>query len=536
MIGSSIIAMALREDSELVAESLSGDRDAFAQIVSRYQNLICSVAFSATGNLSQSEDLAQETFVAAWKHLGELREPEKLRAWLCGITRNVISNWRRKEIREPSHEAESLEEISSSRSSGPLPTDSAISNEELEILWRSLAKIPEVYREPLVLFYREHQSVETVAVNLDLSEDAVKQRLSRGRKLLQEQVLAFVEGALSRTSPDSGFTLGVLAALPAITLSANAAVVGVTTVKNGAGAKAAGAIGFYSAFLAPLMVIFGNYIGYRMSLAEARSEEERRYVKLFHMWASALAATLSILIVVLFAWMQKGQSGGWRMVADPFVIFFIIYLLTFISLVILTGRRRHAYYSRVLADEYGGVFPKPIWEYRSKASLLGLPLVHVRVGDRFDFLRKPVKAWIAAGHYSVGGLFAMGGVAVAPFSVGALAIGLVPFGGFSLGVMPIGAMALGIWAFGGMAIGWQASGFGALAWNTAGGNFTAAHDFAVGNFAHATNANNDVARQFIVASPFFNCIRVIRQYWVWLNLLWIVPLFLQWRVIARRKS
>ena len=79
-------------DAELVVESLSGNRDAFGQIVSRYQSLVCSLAYSATGSLGQSEDLAQETFVAAWKQLADLREPEKLRAWLCGIARNLIHN------------------------------------------------------------------------------------------------------------------------------------------------------------------------------------------------------------------------------------------------------------------------------------------------------------------------------------------------------------------------------------------------------------------------------------------------------------
>src|SRR5450432_1062442 len=101
-------------DSELVHESLTGNRDAFGQIVARYQSLVCSLAFSATGSLSQSEDLAQETFVTAWKQLAGLREPEKLRAWLCGIARNIINNFLRKQGREPSHQAESLEEISES--------------------------------------------------------------------------------------------------------------------------------------------------------------------------------------------------------------------------------------------------------------------------------------------------------------------------------------------------------------------------------------------------------------------------------------
>ena len=93
-----------------------------------------------------------------------------------------------------------------------LPSDQAISREEEAILWRSLERIPEIYREPLILFYREHQSIESVAAALELSEDAVKQRLSRGRKLLQEEVQAFVENTLRRTAPGEAFSGAVLAA------------------------------------------------------------------------------------------------------------------------------------------------------------------------------------------------------------------------------------------------------------------------------------------------------------------------------------
>jgi RNA polymerase sigma factor (sigma-70 family) len=180
MMTTRMISVTEQNDVELVAGSLSGNRDAFGQIVSRYQSLVCSLAFSATGSLGQSEDLAQETFVTAWKQLAGLREPEKLRSWLCGIARNLINNSLRKQGREPSHRAESLEEISDSHSPEPQPAEQAISNEELAILWRSLERIPEIYREPLVLFYREHQSVVAVAQSLEMSEDAVKQRLSRG--------------------------------------------------------------------------------------------------------------------------------------------------------------------------------------------------------------------------------------------------------------------------------------------------------------------------------------------------------------------
>jgi len=65
-------------DAELVSESLLGNRAAFGRTVARYQSLICSLAYSATGCLGQSEDLAKETILAAWKHLSQLREPGSL--------------------------------------------------------------------------------------------------------------------------------------------------------------------------------------------------------------------------------------------------------------------------------------------------------------------------------------------------------------------------------------------------------------------------------------------------------------------------
>src|SRR5204863_5431348 len=236
-------------DSKLVTESLAGDRDAFGWIVARYQSLLCSLAYSATGSLSQSEDLAQETLVTAWKQLADLREPEKLRSWLCRISRNLTYDAMRRQGREPIHKAEPLEKIQESPAPEPLPSDYTISREEEAILWRSIERIPENYRQPLVLFYREHQSVENVAAALDLSEDAVKQRLSRGRKLLHEQVLAFVERTLERTGPGKAFTIGVLAALPAFTISAKAAAVGAAAAKTGTTAKVAATSGLFSAML-----------------------------------------------------------------------------------------------------------------------------------------------------------------------------------------------------------------------------------------------------------------------------------------------
>jgi len=303
--------MILVSDTDLVSEALSGNRDAFGQIVSRYQNLICSVAYSATGSLATSEDLAQETFITAWKQLAGLREPEKLRAWLCGIARNLINNSLRKQSREPSHRAESLEDIVESHSPEPLPVEQTISNEEAAILWRSLEKIPEIYRESLVLFYREHQSIETVAQNLDLSEDAVKQRLSRGRKLLHEQVLAFVEGALGKTSPGKTFTLGVLAALPMTATSAKAATVGSAVAMGGVSAKTAAALGTAPGWFG--MVFF--YSAIKAQIEDTKSPRERQFM-VRRLWLSVAAM---VVMAALLVGIRALDKTSYPFVHDPFV-------------------------------------------------------------------------------------------------------------------------------------------------------------------------------------------------------------------------
>ncbi|HIJ66190.1 MAG TPA: sigma-70 family RNA polymerase sigma factor [Candidatus Hydrogenedentes bacterium] len=97
---------------------------------------------------------------------------------------------------------------------GLTPREAAMNKEEETVLWRALEQVPEAYRVPLILYYREGQSVERVGHALGLSADAVRQRLSRGRRMLKREVAGFVEQSLERTRPGKDFTLGVLAVLP----------------------------------------------------------------------------------------------------------------------------------------------------------------------------------------------------------------------------------------------------------------------------------------------------------------------------------
>lgn len=522
------------EDANLVSETLSGDPEAFGRIVARYQSLICSLAYSATGSLSHSEDLAQETFLAAWSQLRQLREPGRLRSWLCGIARNKINNYLRREGREPLREATALDAAAESRSPEPLPVDHTISREEEHILWRALERIPANYREPLVLFYRENQSVEAVAEQLELSPDSVHQRLSRGRKLLAEEVAAFVEGALARTNPGRTFTVGVLAALPlTMATSSKAAVLGAAAVQGSVTAKAAGGLGILSTVLGPFLGFLGPWIQYRMMLDAAQTDAERieikRYFRQLTQLVLAFGACLALLLL----------TGGVLIAFAPAwfalnVIVLVVIFLGVASHFIRQFKRNFAIFRAQRAALGCDSSAGPGWEYRSRTEWLGFPLVHIRLGHATGTSKPaPVEAWFAVGDIAYGLLFAFGGIAIAPVSIGGLAIGLTAWGGLALGALAAGGLAMGGWAFGGLALGWQAFGGCVLGWNAAMGGLAVARDYALGGIAHAANANNELAENVLHGNVFFKSMVVLARHFVWLNLLWILPLLVWWRKTTR---
>ncbi len=208
---------ALNHESE---PPLTDRLDNYGCIVERYQSVVWAVAYAGCGDAATSDDVTQETFLAAWKQQADLRDVRKIRGYLVGIARNLALKALRNGGREVLDER--LPECSSDE---PGPLDAALLREQLAQAHHALAMIPSASLEPFVLFYVEGQSVARVAAELDLSQSVVKQRLYRARESLKEGVAAQLAESLIESRPGKAFGLATMALISGYAMPATAAAV-----------------------------------------------------------------------------------------------------------------------------------------------------------------------------------------------------------------------------------------------------------------------------------------------------------------------
>jgi len=494
-------------DSSLVMYSLGGDRDAFCQIVTRYQNLLCSLAYSSIGDIKHSEDIAQEVFVEAWKKLDNLHEPEKLKAWLCGILRFKVSRHRRKEAKQPVKNAEEIDEKKLAESEELSLEGSVLQSSELEqtaieqqqhaLLRKVLDEIDITYREPLILFYREQQSIDRVATELDLTKDTVKQRLSRGRKLLKSAMSSLVEDGLKNSKPGVAFTAAVMTTISSISPPVKAAAFGAGAVKTSSIFKLAAVI----TFIASISGLISSYFGLKTGLAQSRTKREKRLtikvVTLFMSFAGIFVAGMFILKQLAIN--NTGNVGIFTILSQLLVLTFVVSYFMLVSRMFAAVRDLRAqeriFEPQAFLNEVDHKDSKKR-EYKSQFTLFGVPLIHIQFGMQ-EITDKPAYGWIAGGSYAKGLLFAWGGVAIAPISVGIISFGIITIGAVGIGLFSAGTVAIGFIAFGSSAVAYKAyAAFSSLGWESAySSGFSIAYEAAIGPFSYAQQVNNEQAAE-----------------------------------------
>ncbi len=172
-----------RSDAELVILARSGDRDAFGELVRRYQRAAYAVALSVTGKPQDAEDAAQEAFLVALQRLDDCRNPARFAGWLLAIVRNRARNLIRRESLRAGEQIPV-----SARTSDPGPDKMADISALRGRLKEALSTLSELQREIVLLHDLEGWKHDEIAARLEMPSGTIRSHLHFARKALRAEL------------------------------------------------------------------------------------------------------------------------------------------------------------------------------------------------------------------------------------------------------------------------------------------------------------------------------------------------------------
>jgi RNA polymerase sigma-70 factor, ECF subfamily len=200
----------MMSDEELVARSRGGDLDSFNQLVLRWERPIYALAYRVIGREEDARDVAQETFLRAFRALSGFKGQAKFSSWLYRITLNLCRDWVRKERRTPiaqTPEGVDLVELAGEGTSESI--EDLVSRKQLsEAVAKAMALLPEEQRTAIILKEYHGLTFQEIADLLDCPLSTVKTRLYQGLTVLRrhlqqgsvEPVFSRLDGAFESRS------------------------------------------------------------------------------------------------------------------------------------------------------------------------------------------------------------------------------------------------------------------------------------------------------------------------------------------------
>jgi RNA polymerase sigma-70 factor (ECF subfamily) len=173
------------DDARLARDLLAGSPEAFDRFVARFRPKIFQYSWLMCGDREDAEEVAQETLLRVFESLDQLRDPERVRAWVFRIARNACLMKRRKSIYAPACELP-LDDVHADGE--PLPDRQVLQGELNAALQEAIAALPDIYRAVIILRDMEELSTEETAQLLVVPADVVKTRLHRAREALRQKM------------------------------------------------------------------------------------------------------------------------------------------------------------------------------------------------------------------------------------------------------------------------------------------------------------------------------------------------------------
>ena len=184
--------MEREDDVQLIHAVLAGDDSAFNILVEKHQKSVHALAWRKIGDFHYAEEITQDAFLRAYQKLSTLKNPSQFLRWLYVIANRLCLNWLRKH--KPAKQLQSLEdtpmeEVAKSAYARYVleQRETEATEHRFEIVKKLLEKLPEGERTVVTLHYLGEMTTSEISKFLGVSVEAIKLRLYRARKRLQEE-------------------------------------------------------------------------------------------------------------------------------------------------------------------------------------------------------------------------------------------------------------------------------------------------------------------------------------------------------------
>jgi RNA polymerase sigma-70 factor (ECF subfamily) len=175
-------------DNEIISKVLSGDTQAYAVLVNRYQNYVFTLAMRMVKTREDAEEVAQDIFVKAYRALADFRGASKFSTWLYTIVNTTcITFLRKKRLEVHSLDNEKVFEAADNQDSG-FRANQIEQKSKLAMVNQAIALLGPDDAQVITLFYKAEQSLEEIAQVLGVETNTAKVRLHRARTRLKEKM------------------------------------------------------------------------------------------------------------------------------------------------------------------------------------------------------------------------------------------------------------------------------------------------------------------------------------------------------------
>jgi RNA polymerase sigma-70 factor (ECF subfamily) len=184
----------MNSTEELVTRVRAGDEEAFRLIFDRYSRPVLSFIYDMVGDRALAEDLAQETFVRAYRGLSSLREETKLSTWLFAIAKNCAREQLRSRRRNEGNVEIDAEPAFELRDGGRSPSGALLDKELSGVIQKALSKLDEDKRTVFTLKVLQQRSYEEIAEITGFSVGKLKTDLHRARAEMRKRIGPYLGG------------------------------------------------------------------------------------------------------------------------------------------------------------------------------------------------------------------------------------------------------------------------------------------------------------------------------------------------------